>query len=494
MWWKVLFVSVAFAAVGIHAFTWDEPTALDDYVNFDDGYFQWSILTTYRFEESKVTVYMMNMTSQKWMDETLTSRSVWFHMMAIAVPDVIRHNAGLMWIEGGSNGAGTGPAPPDDELVGLTVTIAQQAGCIGAYIRQVPNQSMVFTNDPNGSSKTEDAIIAWTWHTFITTHQDQPEVILRMPMTKAAKRGFDTIQELLLQERGAVVDRFMSSGGSKRGWTAWSVAATDRRVIATAPVVMSLLNFNETLQSHYRNLGGGWTFVFKDYYDVNLTMKFHDDIVVKSPGGLWDYEDMFRYKERLGLIPKLMVSAAGDEFFLLTDSHNWWNEMPGDKWIQMVPNAEHSMVPWYRKVGETIVSFAIKVLNDQPMPQLNWLRLDTPTGGLLRFYSDIAPDNITVWQATTWRNETRKDFRLAVGVPPFIHPVIWRRVPFEDLGFGYYLIEIDSPDIGYTGVFFEAVWIQENGYRLTLTSEAQVSPNTFPAPPCYGVACYGYLT
>jgi hypothetical protein len=46
----------------------DEPTALDDYVNFDDGYFEWSILRTYRFEENSTTVYMMNMTSQKWMD------------------------------------------------------------------------------------------------------------------------------------------------------------------------------------------------------------------------------------------------------------------------------------------------------------------------------------------------------------------------------------------------------------------------------------------
>jgi PhoPQ-activated pathogenicity-related protein len=40
------------------------------------------------------------------------------------------------------------------------------------------------------------------------------------------------------------------------------------------------------------------------------------------------------YKERLGLIPKLMVSAAGDEFFMLTDSHAWWDQMPGPKYIE----------------------------------------------------------------------------------------------------------------------------------------------------------------
>jgi PhoPQ-activated pathogenicity-related protein len=44
--------------------------------------------------------------------------------------------------------------------------------------------SLLVQNDPTQSGKSEDAIIAWTWNTFITTHQDQPEVILRMPMTK----------------------------------------------------------------------------------------------------------------------------------------------------------------------------------------------------------------------------------------------------------------------------------------------------------------------
>jgi PhoPQ-activated pathogenicity-related protein len=491
MWW--IAVLILSSAVGtLDAFTWDEKTPLDDYVHFDDGYFEWSILTTYRFEENKTTTYMLNMTSQKWMDETLTSRPIWFHMMAVSIPDVILHDAAFMWIEGGNNG-NPGPADPDDELVFMTRLVAVEVGCIGAYIRQVPNQSMVFTNDPEQDSRSEDAIIAWTWHTFITTHQDQPEVILRMPMTKAAKRGFDAINELVQQERGISIERFIPAGGSKRGWTTWSVAATDQRVIAACPVVMSLLNMNTTLQNHYRNLGGAWTFVFNDYYKVNMTQHFHDEIVTKSPGGLWDYEDMFRYKERLGLIPKLMVSAAGDEFFMLTDSHGWWDEMPGEKWMAMTPNAEHSLVPWYRKVGETIVGFGLKLLNNWAMPQLDWLRMDTSTGGLIRFSTDVVPDNITVWQAYTWKNDTRKDFRLAVGYPPFIHPVLWRRVEFQDLGFGHYLFEADTPEVGFTGYFFEASWIVENGFRMTLTSEAHVSPSTFPAPPCYGIECYAYL-
>ena len=40
------------------------------------------------------------------------------------------------------------------------------------------------------------------------------------------------------------------------------------------------------------------------------------------------------------------------------------------------------------------------------MPQLSWFRADTETGGLIRFSTDIVPDEITVWQANTFVNET----------------------------------------------------------------------------------------
>ena len=40
--------------------------AIDDYVNFDDGYFSWEEVYEYRFEG--VTLYMANMTSQKWLN------------------------------------------------------------------------------------------------------------------------------------------------------------------------------------------------------------------------------------------------------------------------------------------------------------------------------------------------------------------------------------------------------------------------------------------
>ena len=50
----------------------------------------------------------------------------------------------------------------------------------------------------------------------------------------------------------------------------------------------------QTLQSHFRSLGGAWSIAFYDYYVNDLTEHIHDDIVMNKVNGLWNYEDMFR--------------------------------------------------------------------------------------------------------------------------------------------------------------------------------------------------------
>jgi hypothetical protein len=46
-------------------------TALDDYVNTPDPHFSWKLLETY--PSSTYTVYVLNMTSQQWMDGIMTA-------------------------------------------------------------------------------------------------------------------------------------------------------------------------------------------------------------------------------------------------------------------------------------------------------------------------------------------------------------------------------------------------------------------------------------
>jgi PhoPQ-activated pathogenicity-related protein len=476
------------------AYDWDQPTALDRYVHLDDGFFTWSEIGQYRFDDDNVTVYLLNMTSQKWMDETVTNHPVWWHMMGVGIPDVIREDVSYLYIEGGSNGPGTEPPDMDDGVINAVRLYARMTGYVASFLKQVPNQSIVFANDPSGEERSEDEIIAWTWRSYVTDYTDTPEIIARMPMTKSVIRAMDAITEAVAERRpGHDVQRFIVGGGSKRGWTTWSAAATDKRVIACTPMVMSLLNFNDTLQAHYRNLGGAWSIAFYDYYSLNLTSHIHDDQVTNWEYGLWTYEDMFRYKERLALIPKLLISATGDEFFLLTDTLTWWDDMYGDKWIMMNQNAEHSLSPWYIKIGETVASWSMLLLEGPPVPKLDWQIGDTGHSARVSLFVDQIPDNITGWYAYTWKNETRKDFRLAVGYPPYIHPIRWYKTDVTDIGNGQYEVELETPESGFGGLFIECIWTRLNGIQLHLTTQVQVTPDIYPAESCYGEECYGYL-
>jgi PhoPQ-activated pathogenicity-related protein len=67
---------------------------------------------------------------------------------------------------------------------------------------------------------------------------------LLMPMTKAAKRGMDIVQEFLQSNDIPTPKSFVVSGQSKRGWTTVLVAAIDSRVVAAVPIVFDIIRFN----------------------------------------------------------------------------------------------------------------------------------------------------------------------------------------------------------------------------------------------------------
>ena len=74
-------------------------TPLDDYVNQPDPHYGYTLLTTYK--EDGYTLYVLNFTSQKWLDETVTTKPIWWHFLCISVPDKItRPDAAFLLIDG----------------------------------------------------------------------------------------------------------------------------------------------------------------------------------------------------------------------------------------------------------------------------------------------------------------------------------------------------------------------------------------------------------
>ena len=58
--------------------------------------------------------------------------------------------------------------------------------------------------------------------------------------------------------------KFVVSGGSKRGWTTWTTAAVDPRVVAIVPASIDLLNLEKSFEHHFK-VYGFWAPAVKDY-------------------------------------------------------------------------------------------------------------------------------------------------------------------------------------------------------------------------------------
>jgi len=480
------------AAVG---YDWDEMTLMDQYVHADDGHYSYFDVASYNL--GGVTTYIVNMTSQLYQTEEFSTRPIWWHFMGIAIPDDIRHpEHGLLFIEGGQNNDIYEPPGRADASVVISSSMANDTGMVVGFIFSVPNQPVHFYNDPDFRRRTEDNIIAWTWRTFLDNPYPSDETIIeRMPMTKAAKRGLDTIAAVAkIRAPGTNIDKFFVMGASKRGWTTWSLAATDQRVIAAIPLVFSLIDLkNGSLIQHYRDMDGAYSFALNPYYRENITR----EIYTPKAERIYEIEDMLYYFPRF-TIPILAVSSTGDEFFLPDDNHSWWDLLPGPHWFMLLPNAEHTMAPHYVQMYETTVNWVTSVVEDIPMPQVSWTLGNTSTGATVRFHTNPPPESLKAFWAVTSPNDTRRDFRLVAlnsegNTAP--HPVVWRQnLEIVDEGNGNYYVEKEGVEGEWVGLFIEGTWVGPTGNRMVFTSQLNIYPNTYPREACLtNDECYGYL-
>ncbi|CAF1105282.1 unnamed protein product [Brachionus calyciflorus] len=328
-------------------------TPLDDYVNQPDDHYKFELLKTYEMTGYKL--YILNLTSQKWLDETIVANPIWWHFLCVTIPDkIVRPDAGLLLIDGGNNNPNNIPEPTDN-FVQLSSVFAVATGSVAADLQQIPNQPTVFKKDPKQKRRTEDAVIAWTWKTFID-NPDDPSILLRLPMTKAAVKAMDAVTEFTRSQNGNELSKFMVVGASKRGWTTWTTTAVDDRVFAAVPIVMDMLNLNQNFHSHYRSLGG-WTFAFKDYYELNITNKV-DSYGLAAMQRIIDpsyYYDRYVNKKILAIV------TSGDEFFLGDDTHVYWNDLQaatkGTAMLRRLVNAEHSCAGHEISIFFTLRSF-----------------------------------------------------------------------------------------------------------------------------------------
>ncbi|RMZ97242.1 autocrine proliferation repressor A-like [Brachionus plicatilis] len=478
-------------------------TSLDDYVNEPDDNYKYEILKMVEFVDYKL--YYINMTSQKWQNESIVDRPIWWHWMSVSVPNKItRPDASFIFI-GGNNNNDDFP-DPDDTEIRLTSVYAVTTGTIATHLRNIPNQPLVFKDDPEKKHRTEDAIIAWTWKKFLSDTSN-PSILLRLPMTKAVIRAMDTIEHFARTNNFGQVKKFMLAGESKRGWTTWTSAAVDtKRVFSAVPIVMDILNMNTNLHKNFRSLGG-WTFAFSPYYELNIT-KYVDSREIFE---LQKIVDPISYLDRYKETNILVMTTSGDEFFLPENTNSYWDNLvaatDGKVLLRRLPNAEHEIYEHAISEFASLRSFFLSTYEKSLLPKVKWIMPNNSTHGIIRARIDVTsgspkPYIVKCYYANTLGN-TRRDFRLVIADPndsskEIPHPVVWfstdkNILTNETKSEIFYEIAFKKPYSGWLGFFLQFNFKGLDYSVNVVTTETNIVPETFPFDDCSRESCLGKL-
>jgi len=469
----VLAITVGFAGLAAA-----RTTALDDYVAAPDSsysYFHYDTRTGDGY-----TTYFVKMASQKWRTSKDVDRVLWEHELLIAVPWVFHsgnEQTAFLMVNGGSNKSQ--PTRQNSEVIGLLAVVT---GSVAAVVNQIPNQPLRFSDE--AGSRTEDAILAYGMDKYLVT--GDPAWLAHLPMTKAVVRAMDTVQAFAARYEGGFpkpprIDNFIVGGGSKRGWTTWLTAAAESlkggasRVKAILPASIDLLNLGKQFVHHW-DAYGFYAPAVQDYADFDLPCR------AQTPAGraMLELIDPYAYRDRFTM-PKLVLSSAGDQFFLPDSSKLYFAELPGPKRLRYTLNTDHSQGQDLQDIILPTLAWLSDVRDDKNGPVFSW---SLEADGSIRVQTVTKPKRVRLWQAT---NPDARDFRLETIGPA------WKSTELQDFGNGVYIGYASPPVRGWTAFTVELTFPGSTAIPTPLesdqvfTTDVRVTPDTLPHE---GTACF----
>jgi PhoPQ-activated pathogenicity-related protein len=430
-------------------------TALDRYVKAPDTAYAYRLVST--LEGDGYRAHVLEMTSQSWRTPQEVDRTVWKHWVTIVVPRSVRHRTALLYVSGGRT---TSPAPTEADPEVTRIAVA--TGAVGVLVQQVPNEPLTFVGD--GVPRREDALIAYAWSRYLRS--GDATWLPRLPMTKAVVRAMDTVVEFCASPVGGrlSVDSFVVAGSSKRGWTTWTTAVVDPRVVAIVPLVIDVLNVEASFRHHYRAYGF-WSPAIDEYTSLHIP----DWFGTREFRALEAIEDPYSYRDRLTL-PKLIINATGDPLFLPDSSRFYFDKLKGEKHLRYVPNAEHSLNG--TDAFDSVLAFFREIVEGVPRPEPTW-RFEGRTAIRVSTGTKPRPSEVRLWKAT---NPDARDFRMETLGPK------WTASLLEPSADGIYVGSVDKPARGWTAFFVEMTYPGPGDGPLKLTTAVRVVPDTLPHP------------
>jgi len=429
---------------------------LKEYVYKKNPAFKYEIIDTFYGDGWKE--YYIKMVSGTWLTKKEVNHTEWWHWITIVVPNNVVETEALLMIGGGSN-KDQKPRKASEILINT----ALGTNSVIAEISNIPFQPLNYANDTK-DDRYEDDLIAYGWKKFLEGGARDEDVswLARLPMTRAVVKGMDVIQKIT-SDFNITIDKFVVAGASKRGWTAWTTAVVDNRVIAIIPIVIDLLNVMPSFDHHWRCYGE-WSPAIDDYVNEGIT----EWIGSKEYNRLLELVEPYSFIDQLQ-IPKFLINATGDEFFVTDSWKFYWESLIGNKYLQYVPNGNHGLTGTYNP--ESLVSFYHAIITNSDIPKFNWY---VSNDSIYLNVNTNANYTVKSWEAI---NENTRDFRV---------PVIgksWKSDKINTTSNDKYYLHVSKPKTGYKAGLLEITIESGTKAPFVFTTGTLVSPNSYQFMP-----------
>ncbi len=317
----------------------------------------------------------------------------------------------------------------------------------------------------SGQFLKEDNLVALTWKLFLNNPQENYNWPLQLPMVKAAVSGMNASEEIL-QQREVSITGFVLTGGSKRGWTASLAATQDSRVVALIPQVADFMNMKKMIDH-----------LFSVYPEGNPAISPYLPLKAMFERSEMDQlisiVDPYQYKQFLNL-PKFMVTASGDHFIPPDTSKVYFEDLPGDKWIRVLPNQGHYIIRDNASlITDLTESFHGAFIQHRHLPNIFWEQ----QGESLNIKTSRRPKEAWLWQAT---NSSGRDFRRVTSNTD-LSEYIRTRVKFKchDRTCSS-TVKLPQDKKGWTASFIEMHFKNAPFTDLVFTTRVFVQPDDYP--------------
>lgn len=379
-----LFLCVVLLTPAISAAQEKNPAAVPphifEYMAREEPTFGWKKISTKSGDD--VSTWRIDFTSQKWQGID------WTHSLTLIEPKNLEdQNHVIVFVAGGSIGDG----PRDGDVASGTI-LARVAKMRVAVLQNVPNQPLM-------GGRKEDDLITESWLRYLETGDTTWPLLF--PMVKSAVKAMDVVQEFSQAEFGKKPTSFFITGASKRGWTSWLTPVVDKRIKATAPLVIDVLNFRPQMDNQLQ-VWGAYSEQIADYTSKGLIKK---EKGTPREEALLAMMDPYTYRSRLTL-PKLIVIGSNDPYWVLDATRFYWNDLEGPKNALVIPNAGHNLdnKNGGRELALSTVAIHFRMASKgELLPSLSYQQ----KGDLLQITTEKTPKFMKGWTAFS----SSKDFR-----------------------------------------------------------------------------------